>query len=136
MGVLTSRNPSRRVLVVSHDASRTGAPMVALLIARCLVAGGHDVAIVSQRPGPLMADFGAVASTSPEVLHRVRRRLLLLRRGARAASALDTLLALVTLLVHPSDVVYVNSTSAAVYVRPARWLRRRVILHGLSLIHI
>lgn len=27
------------------------------------------------------------------------------------------------------DLVYVNSTAAAVYLRPARWLRRRVILH-------
>lgn len=126
----TSSIRARRILVISHDASRTGAPMVALLIARCLADRGERVSLVSQRPGPLMADFAAAAPTSTEVLHRVRRRLLLVRRAARLMSTLDTLGALATLLRHPCDIVYVNSTSAAVYLRPARWLRRRVILHA------
>ena len=40
------------------------------------------------------------------------------------------LVAFGVLMRHPSEVVYLNSTASSAYVRPARWLRRRVILHA------
>ncbi len=43
---------------------------------------------------------------------------------------IDTLVALVTIVRRRPHLVYVNSTAAAIYLRPARWLRRRALLHS------
>ena len=48
-----------RVLLVTHEASRSGAPRVAVLVARALVEQGHSVRVLSRAPGPLLADFAA-----------------------------------------------------------------------------
>ena len=120
-----------RVLLVSHEATLSGAPRVAELAASCLVEAGHQVTIVSRRPGPLLVDFAAVAPTRVERGWRVRRRLWAMGGlAARLASGLDLAVASATLLREPRALVYVNSTGAAAYLRPARWLRRRVVLHG------
>ena len=67
--------------------------------------------------------------TSLEVLTRVRRRLWRTRGLSRVAWLVDTLLALATIARRRPDLVYVNSSAAAVYLRPARLLRRRTLLH-------
>ena len=118
-----------RVLVVTHEASRSGAPRVAVLVARTLVDQGHSVRVLSRAPGPLLADFAAAAPTSVEFLYRVRRRLRSIRVARLIAWFVDTLLVTVTLLWRRPDLVYVNSTAAAVYLRPAGWLVRRRVLH-------
>lgn len=125
---MTGERP-RHVVLLTHDASRTGAPMVALLVARCLVEQGDRVTIVSRRRGPLLADFAAVAPTSLELLCRVRRRLWLLHSLRHLAWLVDALAATATLVRHRPDVLYVNSTAAAIYVHAARWLRIPVFLH-------
>ncbi|WP_248580525.1 glycosyltransferase [Nocardioides sp. InS609-2] len=120
-----------RVLLVSHEASRTGAPRIAALVAHCLVEQGHDVRVVSQRPGPLLPDFAHVAPTRVEPLWRVRRRLW--SRPGRfrdpVARLLELTVALVTVLMARPDIVYVNSSSAAAYVRVGRLLGHPVVLH-------
>ncbi len=118
-----------RVLLVSHEASRTGAPRVAAMVARSLVDQGHVVEILSRAPGPLLVDFAAVAPTSVEFLHRVRRRLWSVRLARPLAFLVDTALAAVTLMRRRPDLVYVNSTSASIYLRPARWLKLQALLH-------
>jgi glycosyltransferase involved in cell wall biosynthesis len=118
-----------RVLLVTHELSRTGAPAVALLVTRALTDAGHTVTVVSRRPGPLLSDFAAVAPTRVEPWHRVRRRLLDLRRLGRAAGRVDQMCAWATVARARPDVVYVNSVAAAAYVRAARWAGARVILH-------
>ncbi len=45
------------------------------------------------------------------------------------ARGMDSAVAASTILRHRPDLVYVNSVAAAAYLRPARWLGRRVILH-------
>lgn len=50
----------RRVLVVSPDASRTGAPLVLLQVARHLQSRGLEPTFVFRRGGPLLADFRSV----------------------------------------------------------------------------
>lgn len=120
-----------RVLLVSHEASRTGAPRIAALVASCLVEHGHRVRIVSQRPGPLVQDFAEVAPTRVPPLWRVLRRLWA-RPGAvrsRVARVLETTVAVLVVAAHRPDLVYVNSTSSAGYVRAATLLRRRAVLH-------
>ena len=118
-----------RILLVTHEASRSGAPRVALLVAGSLVEQGHSVEVVSRAPGPLLPEFAAVAATSIEFLHRVRRKLWRTWAIRGLAYLVDTVLAAVTLIRRWPDLVYVNSTSAAIYLRPARWLGRRVVLH-------
>ena len=118
-----------RVLLISHEASRTGAPRVAVLVARGLVEQGHSVQIVSRKRGPLLLEFATVAPTSVEFLNRVRRKLWSIRATRLIAYLVDTALATATLIRRRPDLVYVNSTAAAIYLRPARWLARRALLH-------
>ena len=117
-----------RVLLVTHEATRSGAPKVALDIARALSQDDHDVRCVSRRPGPLLEEFAAVAPTRIEPLYRIRRRLWL-SSLRRIAYAIDSGVATVTVAIHRPDLVYLNSASSAVYVAAARRLRRPVVLH-------
>ncbi len=119
-----------RILVVTHEASRTGAPRIALLVTRALVQGGHGVHVVSRRPGPLLEEFRAEAPTTLEPLLRVRRRLWLTRGLRWPARLIDELAAATTILRRRPSVVYINSTSAVAYLRPAQWLHRSVVLHA------
>ena len=118
-----------RVLLVTHETSRTGAPRVAILVARGLVEQGHEVQILARSPGPLLPEFQSVATTSVEFLRRVRRKLRSIRATRLIAYVLDTAQATASLLRRWPDLVYINSTAGAIYIRPARWLHRRVILH-------
>ena len=119
-----------RILVVTHEVSRTGAPRIALLVTHALVEAGHQVHVVSRRTGPLLEEFEAAAPTTLEPLLRVRRRLWLTRGLRWLALLVDELAAAATILRRRPDVVYINSTSAAAYLRPSLWLRRAVILHA------
>ena len=119
-----------RVLLVSHEASRSGAPKIAVLVARSLVDQGHQVQIVSRTRGPLLDEFAGAAPVEVELFDRVRRRLRSVRVLRTAAWLIDTLVAFATIASRRPDLVYVNSTAAAIYLRPARWLRRPVVLHG------
>lgn len=118
-----------RILVVTHDATLSGAPRVALLVTRLMVGAGHDVQVLSRTPGPMLSQFATEAPTSVEVAHRWRARLW--RRTPRwFALSVDATFATLTLLVRRPDLVYVNSTSAAIYARAAQWTRRpSTVLH-------
>lgn len=118
-----------RILLISHEASRSGAPRVALLSARAMIEQGHRVELLTRTDGPLRLEFAAVAPTTLEVLTRVRRRLWRTRGLQRLAWLVDSLLALATIARRRPDLVYVNSSAAAVYLRPATLLRRRTVLH-------
>ncbi len=100
-----------------------------MLVVRSLIEEGHRVHVIARAPGPMLADFEAEAPTTLEPLAHLRGVLWARLAGTPVPLLVDTLLALVTLVVRRPDLVYVNSTSAVVYVRPARWLRRQVILH-------
>ncbi len=128
-GQAPGRSPSR-ILLVSHEASRTGAPRVAVLIGRVLRDAGAQLTIVSRGPGPLIDEFAGVAPTRVERLFRIRRRLRRYRPTDWAAAALDRALAAWELRRASPDLVYVNSSAAAVYVRAAQRAGIPVILHG------
>jgi glycosyltransferase involved in cell wall biosynthesis len=119
-----------RVLLITHEASLSGAPRVASLVAHALSEHGHAVQVVSRRTGPLLAAFRETAPTRLEPLYRVRRRLWCTPVLRLIAPLVDTALAAATIVRSRADVVYVNSTSAAVYLRPALWLRRPVVIHA------
>ena len=118
-----------RVLLVTHEVSRTGAPRVALLVSRALVEQGHDVQVTTRSTGPLLPDFRAKTRTSVEPLWRLRRKLRTFRVAAWLAFLLDTAVATAAILAGRAEVVYVNSAAGAIYLRPAKWLHRGVILH-------
>jgi glycosyltransferase involved in cell wall biosynthesis len=119
-----------RVLVVSHEASRTGAPRIAFLVAQSLVQHGDEVRVVLRRPGPLEGEFAGVAPTRVEPWYRVRRRLWRISGCRILALAVDTAFAAATIIRARPHVVYLNSTASVVYARPAIWLRRHVVVHS------
>lgn len=119
-----------RILLITHEASLSGAPRVASLLAGSLTERGHAVEILSRRPGPLLDAFREVVPTRLEPFWRVRRKLWVTRGLRPVALLVDTLLAAATVARSRADLVYVNSTAAAVYLRPALWLRRRVVVHS------
>ncbi|CAI9398673.1 D-inositol-3-phosphate glycosyltransferase [Nocardioides sp. T2.26MG-1] len=121
-----------RVLVVTHEASRSGAPRVAQMVVQGLLREGHAVAVISRRPGPLLSEYADLAPTRVEPWHRLRRRAVQTRWAPtrRLGRLLDAGCAWVDLLRSRADLVYVNSGGASVYVRAARWWPcRRTILH-------
>lgn len=121
--------PPVRVLLVTHDASLTGAPMVALLVARQLVDRDMEVQVISRRKGPLLADFRSVAPTRREFLAGVRRRLWLVNGLGALAWLVDVMAATLTLARHRPDLVHLNTSASAVYVHAARRLGIPVLLH-------
>jgi len=57
-----------RLLMTLHDLSRSGAPMVALRLARQLTARGHAITVASPKAGPLREAFeaaGAAVAVDP-----------------------------------------------------------------------
>jgi GT2 family glycosyltransferase/glycosyltransferase involved in cell wall biosynthesis len=60
-----------RILLVTHDLSRTGAPMLAAHLTHYLHNLGHDVTVVSPKPGPMREEFetrGARVVVCPGIL--------------------------------------------------------------------
>ena len=52
-----NKNDKKKILLVSHELSRTGAPIVVLDTAKVLVKNGYYVIVVSLKDGPLYTDF-------------------------------------------------------------------------------
>lgn len=120
----------RPLLVVSHEASRTGAPKVALDVLTALRDEPYRRIAVLRWGGPLARDFRQRADgVVLEPLRRTRVVLRKYRRARRLAVAVETWAAWLVLLWYRPRLVYLNTVKAASYVRPA--LRRRVpvILH-------
>ena len=51
------KNSGRSILLISHELSRTGAPMVVLDTAKVLIKNGYFVTVISLMEGPLLNDF-------------------------------------------------------------------------------
>jgi glycosyltransferase involved in cell wall biosynthesis len=83
------------VLFITHDASRTGAPIVLLHLLRAVVrADVIDVVVAAGSGGPLLAEFTQLAPTvvlsAPRAVRAVGRRV---RGGASATRQLERALA-------------------------------------------
>jgi glycosyltransferase involved in cell wall biosynthesis len=113
------------ITLVSHELSRTGAPKLALDVARSMVSAGAKVNLISLVDGPLRDDFERIGipvkvlqrrplrqTTSGQFLIKCARLIGRLdRRGALRAAAAKTLNALRMLLLYPyiHDRVLINS---------------------------
>lgn len=117
--------------MVSHEASRTGAPRVAIEILEALEESGWDRRVVLRWPGPLRAEFaatGAMVLTEP-----LRRMRVLLRRWPVTrplANRLEQICATFVLLRHRPDVVWCNTVVSACYVKPGLRRGSGVVLHA------
>jgi glycosyltransferase involved in cell wall biosynthesis len=121
---------ARDVLLVSHEATRTGAPKVAVQLARALGSCGYRVTTLLRWDGPLRPEMASASSRLVlEPLRRVRAALRMRFPRASFSSRVEELEALLTLLWLRPAYVYVNTVKSASYVRPARWLRIPVVLH-------
>jgi glycosyltransferase involved in cell wall biosynthesis len=120
-----------RVLVVSHEARRTGAPKVALEIQRSLHGeDATEVVSLLRGGGALAGEFAATSDRlRREPLARVRAVLRRPRRLRRRVDQLDELIAWSMLRRSRPTVVYLNTVKSACYVRPALRLGIPTILH-------
>lgn len=117
--------------MVSHEASRTGAPRVAVDITRVLIAAGREVHVVLRWNGPLRSDFAdAGARVTLEPLRRTRAALRLWRPTRHLAAVIEQLAAAIQIRRTRPEVVWCNTVLSACYVRPGIRLGKRVILHA------
>jgi glycosyltransferase involved in cell wall biosynthesis len=116
-------------MVVSHEATRTGAPRVALEVVRGLREAEAEVVAVVRRPGPLTHEF-ADAGTDPVIEPQLHVRSALRRlRARRIADWFEQKVARRVLRRFRPDLVYLNTVKSACYVRPALELGFPVVLH-------
>ena len=118
-----------RVTLVTHEASLSGAPVIAVHVVDELRRHGHTVTVVSRRRGPLLSRFLGEAPCRVEPLARWRDRLWQYPTTRPFASLLEIVTSFVSIAATRPDVLYLNSTASAPYLRPAVWLRRPCILH-------
>lgn len=125
-----------RPMVVSHEATRTGAPVVAVQVAEALAEGGNGVEVVLRAHGPLDEDFRRSATAlHREAAPRVRVALRWAaqrtrgRRLDQVANRLDERLASRILDRVPTDLVWCNTVLSANYIRPALARDLPVVLH-------
>jgi glycosyltransferase involved in cell wall biosynthesis len=119
-----------RTLLVSHEATRTGAPRVAIAVAQALEQAGHSVVIVLRIGGPLASEFKSVAHrVVREPWTRLRVLLRYFRRTRPLAVRLEHRAARRVLRRELPGVTYLNTVKAACYVRPAIELGIPVVLH-------
>lgn len=126
-----STTKRRRVLIVSHEASRTGAPRVALDATRALEQCGWDVRVVLRWNGPLRSEFEAAASgVDLEPLRHLRAALRLWRPTRPIAALLEQVAAAIQIVRVRPSVVWCNTVLSSCYVRPSVALRRDVVLYA------
>ena len=119
-----------RVIVVSHEASRTGAPQVAGDVLRALADIAEETVLIHRWGGPRKADLDAVADRS--VFEPFRRSRVILRRFRATRSLavkLEQFAAQLLLRRYRPELVWCNTTLSACYVKPCRRLGIPVVLH-------
>jgi glycosyltransferase involved in cell wall biosynthesis len=111
---------SARVLVVSHDATRTGAPRVAVEIQRSLQQAGVEVISVLRAGGGMEGDFAATSNRLVrEPFPRVRAVLRRRRQLHGLINRWDELVARFMLVRYRPAAVFLNTVRAANYLKPA-----------------
>jgi glycosyltransferase involved in cell wall biosynthesis len=123
-------SPRRRILFVSHSASRNGASILLLHFVRWLREHtDHQLRIVCLGGGPLVAEYRAVASTTVLRGGASLLRALPWRWLARTWRAATTVAWRALLARGGYDVVYANTAATATHVATAARLRTPVLWH-------
>ena len=120
----------RRVLVVSHEASLTGAPKVAIEILRALGDAGMHTTLVNRWGGPLEPELRKQARSSRrEPLSHLRVALRRFRTTRPLACKIELAAARKVLKATHPQLVWANTALSACYVQPALDLGIPVVLH-------
>ena len=115
--------------MVSHAADLTGAPKLAREIVRSL-GDDWDRVVVLRRRGEREQELRESSERlAIEPLHRLCRFLRHWAWTRPLEAVLAQLIGFFELLRFRPDLVYLNTSESAGYVRPALWLGRRVVLH-------
>ncbi|MGH9056380.1 MAG: glycosyltransferase [Acidimicrobiales bacterium] len=121
-------------MVVSHEASRTGAPRIAIEVINALKKLDVECVAVVRWPGPLFAAIQAAADrTRLEPLRRLRVGLRRFRQSRKLAIAAEERVARRVLTWERPDLVWLNTVKSACYVRSALELDCKVVLHSHEL---
>lgn len=118
------------VMLVSHEASRTGAPRVAVELAKGFLDAGLRVLVVLRWDGPLRTDFEATGATV--VTEPGRHLRVLLRRfsaGRRWAIDWEQLMARWAMQRYRPGAVYLNTALSISYAGPAINMKLPVAVH-------
>lgn len=119
-----------RALVVSHEATRTGAPAVAVEVAAALRRAGWRVEVALRADGPLRNRLGRNADDlTIEPVPRARAAIRRAHRLRPLANRLDERVAARVIDRTRPDLVWVNTVLATSYVRPARARGIPVVVH-------
>ncbi|MGB3672879.1 MAG: glycosyltransferase [Candidatus Nanopelagicales bacterium] len=120
----------RRVLVISHEASRTGASRVAVTLLAVLNELDWNTTVVHRHGGPLRSELDAVSkATCNEPGWRLRGQLRRLGLG-RLACGLENSAAESLLKRHRPDLVWANTVLTAPYVLAANKLGIPVVWYS------
>jgi glycosyltransferase involved in cell wall biosynthesis len=118
-------------LVVSHEASRTGAPRIAIEVIQALEESQWDRRVVLRWPGPLRAAFAATgAKVVTEPLRRLRVQLRRWSPTRPLANHLEQLSAALVIRWQRPDVIWCNTVLSACYVKPGLRRGLGVVLHA------
>lgn len=119
-----------RVLVVSHEASRTGAPRVAVTLTEALVKAGFEVTVRLRWRGPLQPEFEQLAPTQLESASVLRVLLRRLPRTTPFAHRVGSWAVRRDLRRIRPDVIWCNTTLNAPYVDEGLSMGIPVILYS------
>jgi glycosyltransferase involved in cell wall biosynthesis len=118
------------VMLVSHEASRTGAPRVATELSKGFIEAGLRVLVVLRWDGPLRADFEATGAT---VITEPGRHLRVLMRkfrfGKHLALSWEKWIATRLLRYYQPKAVYLNTALSLTYAQPAVVMLKKVAVH-------
>lgn len=118
-----------RVVVVSHEASRTGAPRVAAQVLSAL-AGRYKTVLIQRWGGPAGKELETEAAIARrEPFSRVRVLLRRFPRTRDVAVLVEQCAALVVLVRHRPAAVWLNTVLSGNYIGAARRLGIPVVLH-------
>lgn len=121
----------RKMLFVSHEASLTGAPRVAVEILRASAGLVDERVVLIRWPGPLSDELERAADrVRSEPLRRTRILLRRFRSTRKLAVKVEEFAAEIVLRRERPDLVYLNTVKSACYTRPAVDLGCRVVLHS------
>lgn len=124
------RRKGQRVIVVSHEASRTGAPRVAIDLLASLNAAGFQTIVIHRWGGPLEAELNEMAGRIGfEPLRRIRATLRRNSRTKRFAVVVETMAARFVLFRYRPVLVWCNTSLSACYVKPCQRAGVPVVLH-------
>ncbi len=118
------------VILVSHEASRTGAPRVAVNTVEWLIQEGLKVMVVVRSPGPMMREFTSVgANVCIEPMYVLRIIFRRFQATKKLAKLVENLAAKFLLSRYRPKIIYLNSVLSLSYARAALNCNTPTIVH-------